>query len=103
MVYATFPSFDAAMDVGKHLVEERLAGCVNILPSMTSIYFWEGKIETAPEAVLIVKTVAGRADQCVDFIRARHAYDLPGILVLPVVGGSDGYLEWLRKGVSVKT
>ena len=102
MVYATFPAIDAAMEVGRSLVEERLAGCINILPGMTSIYPWEGRIETATEAVLIAKTIAGRAGCCIDFIRARHAYDVPAIMVLPVIGGSEGYLEWLRSGVAAK-
>ncbi len=100
MVYATFPSVEAAMDVGRALVEGRLAGCINILPGMTSIYVWEGKIEQASEAVLIAKSIAGRAEDCIGFIRARHTFDVPAILVLPVIGGSTDYLEWLRAGVS---
>ena len=100
MVYATFPSVEAAMDVGRALVEGRLAGCINILPGMTSIYAWEGKIEEASEAVLIAKTIAGRAEDCIAFIRTRHAYGVPAILVLPIIGGSADYLEWLRAGVS---
>ena len=100
MVYATFPSVDAATEVGRGLVEKRLAACVNILPAMTSIYAWEGKIETAAEAVLIAKTVAERAEDCMDFIRARHAYDVPAILALPVIGGLVAYLDWLRAGTA---
>ncbi len=100
MVYATFPSVAAAMDVGRALVEERLAGCIEILPGVTSIFIWEGKIEEASEAVLIAKTVAGRTEDCIGFIMARHTYDVPAILVLPVIGGSADYLEWLRAGVS---
>jgi periplasmic divalent cation tolerance protein len=100
MVYATFPSVEAAMDVGRALVEEHLAGCINILPGMTSIYVWEGKTGQASEAVLIAKTIAGRAEDCITFIRARHTYDVPAILVLPIIGGSADYLDWLRAGVS---
>lgn len=100
MVYATFPSIDAAIETGRALVEERLAGCINILPGMTSIYAWDGKIEETSEAVLIAKTTAGRAEGCIVFIRARHAYGVPAILVLPIIGGSADYLEWLRAGVS---
>jgi periplasmic divalent cation tolerance protein len=99
MVYATFPSIEAALAVGRALIEERLAGCINILPGMTSIYAWESKMEEASEAVLIAKTIAGRAEDCIGFIQARHTYDNPAILVLPVVGGSADYLKWLRAGV----
>lgn len=88
------------MDVGRALVKERVAGCINIVPGMTSIYVWEGKIEEASETVLIAKTSASRAEDCIGFIRARHTYDVPAILVLPVIGGSADYLEWLRAGVA---
>lgn len=98
MVYATFPSAEAALAVGRALIEERLAGCINILLGMTSIYAWEGKIEETSESVLIAKTIAGRAEDCIAFIRARHSYDVPAILVLPIIGGSADYLEWLRAG-----
>ncbi len=102
MVYATFPNAGAAMEVGRALVEVRLAGCINILPSMTSIYPWEGRIETANEAVLIAKTIVGRSQDCMDFILARHPYDVPAILTLSVTGGFEPYLNWLRAGVMAK-
>ncbi len=99
MVYATFPSVEAAIEIGRGLVEKRFAACVNILPSMISIYAWEGKIESATEAVLIAKTIASQAGDCMDYIRAHHSYDVPAVLVLPVIGGSAEYLDWLRAGV----
>ncbi len=102
MVYATFPSVDAASETGRALVEGRLAGCINILPGMISIYPWEGKIESTTEAVMIAKTIVSRSRECVDFIRSRHAYDIPAVLTLPVIGGSEDYLKWLRAGVAAK-
>lgn len=98
LVYATFPDEAAALETGRQLVEERLAGCINILPSMTSIYIWEGQTETAREVVLIAKTRGALSTLVTEFIRCRHAYQVPAILTLPVIGGSAPYLAWLRAG-----
>ena len=98
VVYATFPSREAALICGQRMVEDKLAGCINVLPAMTSIYAWHGKTETAEEAVLIAKLAAEGAGAAVAFITANHPYDMPAVLVLPVVGGSAAYLAWLRSG-----
>ena len=98
LVYATFPSLEAAEDVGRALVEHRLAACVNIIPGMVSIYFWQGQIERGAEAVMIVKTRSSLADRVVGEIRGRHAYENPALLVLPVLGGSEDFLTWIMAG-----
>jgi periplasmic divalent cation tolerance protein len=98
MIYATFPDRQLALTVGRELVEQRLAGCVNVLPAMTSVYIWDGKTETANEAVMIVKLAAEGAERAVAHIVANHPYETPAVLVVPVVGGSDAYLSWVRSG-----
>lgn len=95
LIYATFASAEAAESVGRAVVADGLARCVNVLPHMTSIYRWQGKLETAREAVLIAKVTRDSADACVARIKALHDYDLPAILVIPVVGGFAPYLDWL--------
>jgi len=100
MIYATFPDRESALAVGRAMVEGGIAGCVNVLPGMTSVYVWKGVTETADEAVLIAKLAAEGADRAVDFIRARHSYETPAILVLPVTGGSTEYLSWIRAGTA---
>jgi periplasmic divalent cation tolerance protein len=95
MVYTTFPDAEAAAAVGRALVGARLAACVNILPTMTSIYHWEGRCETAAEAVMLIKTRASLADAVVEAIRARHSYDVPAIVVLDIAGGAAPYLAWI--------
>ncbi len=101
-VYATFPSREEALILGRAMVEARVAGCINVLPAMTSVYVWEGKTETAEEAVLIAKLPAAGAEAAIAFIKARHAYETPAILVLPVIAGFRPYLDWLTAGVDVR-
>lgn len=99
LVYATFPSREEALDVGRRMVEARLAGCVNVIGGMTSVYVWEGRTETADEAVLIAKLPAAAAQAAIAFIAAHHSYETPAILVLPVIAGAASYLTWLASGV----
>jgi periplasmic divalent cation tolerance protein len=98
LVYSTFPSVEAAEGVGRALVGGKLAACVNILPGMVSIYCWEGRIERGAEAVMIIKTRTSLAERVVAEVRARHAYENPALLVLPVLGGSDDFLTWIMAG-----
>lgn len=100
LVYATCPTPELAASIGRSLIEARLAACVNILPAMTSIYRWQGVIESATEAVLIAKTTSAQAQGVVDSIVSQHPYDLPAVIVLPVVGGAQGYLDWIGSEVS---
>jgi periplasmic divalent cation tolerance protein len=95
LVYTTWPSAADAEAAGRALVERRLAACVNILPGMTSLYRWEGKIERAEEAVMIVKTRASLADTVSDAVKELHTYDTPAILVMPLESVEKSYLAWL--------
>ena len=103
LVYATFPGEPEALAAGRQLVEARLAGCINVLPGMTSVYVWQGNTQTAREAVLIAKTRRDLSDAVIAFIRAHHPYELPAILTLPVIAGNPDYLAWLRAGTDGAT
>lgn len=94
-IYMTVGSVDEARRIGRALVEERLAACVNILPAMTSIYQWEGKVEEAAEVVVIAKTRAELFEPLAARVRALHSYDVPCIIELPLGRGNPAYLEWL--------
>jgi periplasmic divalent cation tolerance protein len=83
--------------VGRELVENRLAACVNIIPGMTSIYRWGGEIQRDAEVVMIIKTTAARSEAVISHVRGRHSYDTPALLVLPVEGGLEDYLAWVRR------
>jgi periplasmic divalent cation tolerance protein len=94
-IYVTAPSAEQAKSIGRTLVEERLAACVNILEGMTSFFWWEGKIDEGHEAVLIAKTRAPLCDAVVDRVRALHGYSCPCVVALPLVGGNPAFLEWI--------
>lgn len=95
MIYSTFPDTATATQVGKELVEHELAACVNIIPQMTSVYRWEGKLNCDDETVMLIKTRASLASRVVSEVEARHPYETPAVLVLGVAGGSQGYISWL--------
>ena len=78
------------------LVEERLAACVNLQAPMTSVYRWEGAVHRDAERQVVMKTVASRVPAIRERIAARHSYDLPEFLVVPVLDGSEKYLGWVR-------
>lgn len=94
-VYMTAGSREEAEGLGRALVEERLAACVNILPGMRSVYRWQGAVETGEEAVLIAKTRADRFEALAARVRALHSYAMPCIVELPLGRGDAPYLDWL--------
>jgi periplasmic divalent cation tolerance protein len=98
LVYTTFATREAAIAAGRALVEERLAGCVNIIPAMTSIFVWNGVSEVADEVVLLAKVPPEAAGACVAALKRLHTYENPALLVLPVAAGGADYLAWLRAG-----
>ncbi|MES1164269.1 MAG: divalent-cation tolerance protein CutA [Verrucomicrobiota bacterium] len=96
-VHVTLPNTDAARALGRTLVEERLAACVNIVPGVVSIYRWEGTIHEDGEVLCLVKT----SPDCFERLRARvlelHPYEVPEVLALAVDDGSRDYLDWLHR------
>ena len=96
MVYATASSRAEALKLGRALVEERLAACANVLGEMTAIYRWEGKLEEADEAVLILKTTSRRLAALTARLCALHSYDLPCVVAWRIEGGNAPYLDWVR-------
>jgi periplasmic divalent cation tolerance protein len=102
LIYSTFPSGEVAETMGKQLVERQLAACVNILPGMVSVYRWEGKIAHDHEAVMIIKTRRGLAEEVIAAVRADHPYTNPALLVIPIEGGSERYLAWLLEETAAR-
>jgi periplasmic divalent cation tolerance protein len=95
LLYTTYPSVVEAETGGRKLVESGLAACVNVIPGMRSIYRWQGKVEAADEAVMIVKTRMSLAEKVAAAVRSGHSYETPAVLVLPILGGSQPYIDWL--------
>jgi len=95
-VYSTFPDAESAARVAEALVRAKLAACVNIHGPMTSVYEWQGKLETGPEFAAFIKTRRALADAAIEAARPLHPYTVPCFLILPIAGGNDDYLAWAR-------
>jgi len=96
LALVTAPDTATAERIARVLVEERLAACVNLVPGLRSIYRWEGSLEDEAEVLLVVKTCSDRARALEQRVLALHPYDVPELLRIPVRGGSEAYLGWLR-------
>jgi periplasmic divalent cation tolerance protein len=98
IVLITAPSEDVGKQIASSLVEKKLAACVNIIPSMLSIYRWEGEISTEEEVLLIVKS---RSDifesQLIPAVKVLHPYEVPEIIALPIWKGVKSYLDWIEE------
>ena len=95
-IYMTAASKAEARNIGKALVESRLAACVNILDNMQSIYRWKEKIQEDSEVVLIAKTTEARVPRLIDKVKSLHSYDCPCIVSLPVIDGYPPFLDWIK-------
>ena len=98
-VYAIFANADEATRIGRMVVEERLAACINILGPCHSIYRWQGAVESAEEVPAILKTTSARADTLIARIAALHSYDVPCIVVWPVDKLLVDYAEWVEGSI----
>lgn len=100
--FCTCPDPDTAARIADTLVAERLAACVQIVPGMRSVYRWQGRVEHAEEVQLLIKTVRERSDALIARIVQLHPYELPEVIAVEVVGGSDAYLDWIREQTCVE-
>jgi periplasmic divalent cation tolerance protein len=92
-------SQEEARRIARALVERKLAACVNIIPGVESTYWWKGKIETAPEWTLLIKTVHGNFELVRDAIGELHSYDLPECIAISIDDGSPEYLNWIGESL----
>jgi len=95
LVLSTFPDEEKARQIGTLLVEKQLAACVNLLPGVTSIYQWQGKVETVGEVLAIFKTTAGGFAALRDGILAHHPYEVPEVVALRMEDVSEAYGRWI--------
>jgi periplasmic divalent cation tolerance protein len=95
IVYTTYPSIVEAEEAGQKLVERRLCACVNILPGMVSYYWWNGAMERAEEAVMLIKTRVSLSADVAIAVKEMHSYVTPAIVVLPIENVEANYFDWL--------
>jgi periplasmic divalent cation tolerance protein len=94
-VYTTYPSLVEAERAGRMLVERRLCACVNILPGMISLYWWQGALDRGEEVVMIIKTRAALAERVRAAVKEMHSYSTPALLTIPIEHVDRAYLDWL--------
>jgi periplasmic divalent cation tolerance protein len=99
IVLTTAGTAEEARKIAQALVERRLAACVNIVPQIESVYRWQGKVETAQEWLLVVKTTREKYERVCEAIRELHSYELPECVCLAIEDGSAAYLEWIGEAV----
>ena len=97
LVYCTVPDNGTAQEIAKTIVNERLAACANILPPMQSFYWWEGKIDSAEEHILIAKTRSELFERLRARIQSLHPYSCPCIIALPIEAGHAPFLNWIKQ------
>ena len=96
VVLVTCPTNAVATRLARHLVSARLAACVNIIPGLTSLFWWRGKIDRCRETLLVIKTTAPVFERLRRAVQRLHPYDTPEIITLPVTRGHAPYLSWVR-------
>ena len=95
LAYMTAATVEEAKAIGRALVEDRLAACVNVIPGMISLYRWDGAMEEAEEAVLIAKTRVEKFDALAKRVGEIHPYDTPCVLRLDIASGLPPFLDWI--------
>ncbi|KAI1697286.1 cutA1 divalent ion tolerance protein domain-containing protein [Ditylenchus destructor] len=99
VVYVTVPSVEVGKQIARRAVEGKLAACVNIIPQLTSIYEWDGRVREDTESMLIIKTKTDQLDRLKEMVLREHPYDVPEFITLPIEHGSEPFLKWVSKQV----
>lgn len=94
-VYVTSPDEEVAKTIGRGLVDKKLAACVNIIPKITSIYEWEGKINEDDEVMMMIKTRTSKIESLVNYVKANHPYSVCEVISVPITNGNAAYLKWI--------
>lgn len=97
VIFITASSKEEAQKIGGNLVELKLAACANILSPIQSIFRWQGKVCDEPEVLMILKSVKSNLDIIIEKVKQLHSYDVPEIIALPIIAGSDEYLNWIKE------
>jgi periplasmic divalent cation tolerance protein len=100
LILVTTGGRNDAERLGEALVVDHLAGCCSVIPTVHSVYYWEGQLKREHEALLLVKTLESKAAAVQEYVRTHHEYELPEILQITVEGGSVDYLNWLADQVT---
>ena len=100
VIYSTIDDVKAARRIAHTLTEEQIVACVNIIPDIESVYRWKGKIEESMEVIILAKTVDENVKKAIERIKQLHPYEVPDIIVLPIIGGLKDYLDYINNETS---
>lgn len=95
VVLVTASGLEEGNKITATILEKRMAACVNIVPKISSMFLWQGKIDAADEVLLIIKTRASRVNDIIDTVKSVHSYSVPEVIALPVMAGHGAYLDWI--------
>jgi len=102
VVLVTCPSRAAARRLATALVRRRLAACVNLVPAVESVFWWQGKLDRCREILLLIKTTAATFPRLSRAVAELHPYEVPEVIALPLAAGSASYLKWIRSSLSLR-
>jgi periplasmic divalent cation tolerance protein len=97
VVFVTTSTEEEAEKIARLLLEQRKAACVNVIPRVSSRFWWQGKVDSAQESLLIIKTRSALVPELTDIVKKAHSYTVPEIVALSIVGGNKDYLDWLDR------
>lgn len=97
LIYITASSRDEALMLARHLVEERLAACANVMGDVTSVYWWEGTLQEDGEVAMVAKTRAELVPALITRVKELHSYSCPCVVALPIADGNPAFLEWIDR------
>jgi len=99
VIFVTTESAEEAQSIAELLLKQRKVACVNIISEVDSLFWWQGKIDSAQENLLIIKTKMSLLDEIIYLVREVHSYEVPEIIALPIIGGNKDYLKWIGEEV----
>ena len=99
VIFVTTGANEEAHKIASVLLKRRKVACVNIVPGVSSFFWWEDEIDSAQESLLIIKTKASLLNEIISLVKEIHSYDTPEIIALPIIGGNPAYLDWIDKEV----
>ena len=97
VIFITAPGTEEARQISKRLLQQKKAACVNIIPKVDSLFWWENKIDSAEESLLVVKTKTSAIPDIIKLVKEVHSDTVPEIIALPIIGGNQDYLKWIEK------
>jgi len=99
VIFITAGTDKEAKKIAERLLDQKKAACVNIIPGIDSCFWWQGKKELAREVLLIAKSKASSLSDVITLVKEMHTYELPEIIAIPIVGGNQDYLNWIKEEV----